>query len=555
MNSPNRENIDRWLFDWTEGNLNPSQEFMLQEFLLLNPDLDIDADSWETASVSSIPFTYNNQESLKRRKKRVFAYWQLYAAALLLIIFGTSLFFNSMPSEKSTNVKNLVQQAKLKSKETKSLKNTSIATSSTVRNPLKVEQNFLTTESYDANLKNKNLLQENNKELSIENELNTTPILEEVAILEVINLPTNSLLDYQLYPSISSTGDSDNLVLSGVADLEEEIVNEKKKSRAFSPSIKLNSSSALSKWVKKDVANTNQKDRIYSLPEKSNLDLNSSFVGSVSQLKFQSMSTARWIKSSDQQKIAQQISLDGYLRKAKSGLGIVSNYTTFSNGLIQDWNINLIYAPKIALNRYITIEPSMKYTFGKKVLDKTKIINNSVVEFETNQLETFSIDPSLSIGKNLWYRDLGAGLVINAGPIYIGGQINNILKHQDNLYSNDYSSIRRANQELTLIGGTDFISKNGDFRFSPYVCHTISGTLNASYLGASVQVKSLFLGGSYQTNGSSSYMIGLNSDRFALFCQSSYVNSSYSQKKSFIHQLTFRINSNISKKTRRYLYL
>ena len=386
MNSPNRENIDRWLFDWTEGNLNPSQEFMLQEFLLLNPDLEIDADAWETASVSSIPFTYNNQESLKRRKKRVFAYWQLYAAALLLIIFGTSLFFNSMPSEKSTNAKNLVQQAKLKSKETNSLKNTSISPNSTVSNPIKVDQNFLTTESYDANLKNKNLLQENNKELSIENELNTTPILEEVAILEVINLPTNSLLDYQLDPSISFIGNSDNLVLSGVADLEEEIVEEKK-NRTFSPSLKLNSSSALSKWVKKDVTNTNQKDRIYSLPEKSNLDLNSSFVGSVSQFKFQSMSTARWIKSTDQQKIAQQISLDGYLRKAKAGLGIVSNYTTFSNGLIQDWNINLIYAPKIALNRYITIEPSMKYTFGKKVLDKTKIINNSVVEFETNQLE------------------------------------------------------------------------------------------------------------------------------------------------------------------------
>lgn len=554
MNSPNRENIDRWLFDWTEGNLNPTQEFMLQEFLLTNPDLDIDADAWETASVSSIPFTYNNQESLKRRKKRVFAYWQFYAAALLLIIFGTSLFFKSMPSEKNNNAKNLVQQAKLKSKETKSLKNTSIANTSTVSNPLKVEQNFLTTESYDANLKNKNLLQKNNKLLSVENELSTAPILEEVLLSDVNFLPTNSLLDYQLDPSISSSGDSDNLVLSGVADLEDEIVEEKK-NRTFSPSIKLHSSSALSKWVKKDVTNTNQKDRIYSLPEKSNLDLNSSFVGSVSQLKFQSMSTARWIKSADQQKLSQQISLDGYMRKAKSGLGLVSNYTTFSNGLIQDWNINLIYAPKIALNRYITIEPSMKYTFGKKVLDKTKIINNSNIEFETNQLETFSIDPSLSIGKNLWYRDLGAGLVINAGPIYIGGQINNILKHQDNLYSNDYSTIRRANQEITLIGGTDFISKNGNFSFSPYVCHTITGSMNASYLGANIQIKSFFLGGSYQTNGSSSYMVGINSERFALFGQSSYVLSSYSQKKSFIHQLTFRINSNISKKTRRYLYL
>jgi hypothetical protein len=170
-------------------------------------------------------------------------------------------------------------------------------------------------------------------------------------------------------------------------------------------------------------------------------------------------------------------------------------------------------------------------------------------------LEIFSIDPSKPIGKNLWYRDLGAGLVINAGPVYLGGQLTNILQHQDNIYSNDYSSVRKANQELTLIGGTDFISKNGFYNFSPYLCHTISGTVNTTYLGASVQIKSFLVGGSIQPNGSSSAMIGLNSNRFALFCQSSYVLSSVSQQKSFIHQLTFRINSNISKKVRRYLYL
>lgn len=554
MNTPNRENIDRWLFDWSEGNLNPTQEFMLQEFLLLNPDLEIDADSWDTATVSSIPFNFDNQESLKRRKKRIFAYWQFYAAALLLLIFGSSLFFNFMPSEEKSSAQKLFNQAKLKVNGKKSVQNIETTPKSSANNSLPFAQNFLTPATYDANLKNKNLLQENNKLLSVENELSTSPILEEVLLSDVNYLPTISLFNFQLDPTSSFIANSDNSVLLGNSDLEVEIIEEKK-NKSFSPSIKLHSSSALSKWVKKDVTNTNQKDRIYSLPEKSNLDLNSSFVGSVSQLKFQSMSTARWIKSSDQQKLSQQISLDGYMRKAKSGLGIVSNYSTFSNGLIQDWNINLIYAPKIALNRYITIEPSMKYTFGKKVLDKTKIINNSVVEFETNQLETFSIDPTLSIGKNLWYRDLGAGLVINAGPIYIGGQVTNILRHQDNLYSNDYTNIRRANQEITLIGGTDFISKNGNFSFSPYACHTITGSMNASYLGANIQIKSFFLGGSYQTNGSSSYMIGINSERFALFGQSSYVSSSYNKQNSFIHQLTFRINSNISKKTRRYLYL
>jgi hypothetical protein len=339
---------------------------------------------------------------------------------------------------------------------------------------------------------------------------------------------------------------------------ESESENEDKKlsrKKINMPSLKLNSSSALSKWVKKDLTNTNQKDRVYALSEKSNLDLNNSFVGNISQLKFQSMSTVRWIDIADQQKISQQISFDGYLREAKAGLGIISNYSNFSNGLIQDWNLNLIYAPKLAINRYLTIEPSMKYTFGKKVLNSSKVINNSTVEVETNQLETFSIDPNQAIGKNLWYRDLGAGLIINAGPIYFGGQVNNLLKHQDNLYSNDYTSIRRADRELTLVGGTDFNSKNGNFTFSPYIFHTIFGAQSSTYLGASIQLKSFLIGGSYQTNGSSSGMIGLHKDRFSLLCQTSYASSSYTQSKSFIHQLTIRINSNISKKTRRYLYL
>ena len=93
MNIPNKENIDRWLFDWTEGNLSPSQEFLLQEFLLLNPDLESDAEAWDAASVSSIPFTYSNQESLKRKKRRILGYWQFYAAACFVLTIGASLFY------------------------------------------------------------------------------------------------------------------------------------------------------------------------------------------------------------------------------------------------------------------------------------------------------------------------------------------------------------------------------------------------------------------------------------------------------------------------------
>ena len=567
MNIPNRENIDRWLFDWTEGNLSPSQEMQLEEFLIKNPDLSIDADAWDAATVSSIPFAYDNQASLKKRKKRVFAYWQFYALILLIATAGTSLYFS---------FKTESQQIAAKTSNAFTSPISKIATRSTINNDTQDlitanspisnsgRQNFYEAPSYQASLIkyteniNTNVLPLSSEKEKVSFDNNTITNTIEMAIQPIIPIENIELTDKLDSSAVSAVSIEPSIEADEIIQSEGENENEDKKlsrKKINLPTLKLNSSSKLSKWVKKDLTNTNQKDRVYALSEKSNLDLNNSFVGNISQLKFQSMSTARWIDIADQQKISQQISFDGYLREAKAGLGIISNYSNFSNGLIQDWNLNLIYAPKLAINRYLTIEPSMKYTFGKKVLNSSKVINNSTVEVETNQLETFSIDPNQAIGKNLWYRDLGAGLIINAGPIYFGGQVNNLLKHQDNLYSNDYTSIRRADRELTLVGGTDFNSKNGNFTFSPYIFHTIFGSQSSTYLGASIHLKSFLIGGSYQTNGSSSGMIGLHKDRFSLLCQTSYASSSYTQSKSFIHQLTIRINSNISKKTRRYLYL
>ena len=567
MNIPNRENIDRWLFDWTEGNLSPSQEMQLEEFLIQNPDLSIDVDAWDAATVSSIPFAYDNQASLKKRKKRVFAYWQFYALILLIATAGTSLYFSFKTETQQIAAKtsNSFKTPISKITTTPTINNDSedlITTNSPISNSGR--QNFYEAPSYQASLNkyteniNTNVLPLSSEKEKVSFDNNTITNTVEMAIQPIIPIENIELTDKLDASAVSAVSIEPSIEADEIIQSEGENENEDKKlsrKKINLPTLKLNSSSKLSKWVKKDLTNTNQKDRVYALSEKSNLDLNNSFVGNISQLKFQSMSTARWIDIADQQKISQQISFDGYLREAKAGLGIISNYSNFSNGLIQDWNLNLIYAPKLAINRYLTIEPSMKYTFGKKVLNSSKVINNSTVEVETNQLETFSIDPNQAIGKNLWYRDLGAGLIINAGPIYFGGQVNNLLKHQDNLYSNDYTSIRRADRELTLVGGTDFNSKNGNFTFSPYIFHTIFGSQSSTYLGASIHLKSFLLGGSYQTNGSSSGMIGLHKDRFSLLCQTSYASSSYTQSKSFIHQLTIRINSNISKKTRRYLYL
>ncbi len=547
MIAPNKENIDRWLFDWKEGNLSPKQEYMLEDFLLLHPELELDADAWDQAQVSSILHTDFNPSTLYKKKKRIAAYyWYSGALALLVITFGLFVFTDQSNSgNKSSELISSINKNVNSTKATKTFQGNN--------NSYNNNSNLLGTSSYASTVNRNNLVLDRrkidlriNESLmnSIENVSSTpTEKFAEKLFLHPLNI-INYLNSTETYTPLASVETWGN---------ETENIKENKKLNL--PSIHLSKSSSLSKWLSKDISNTDRKERLYIVPEKSNIDLNSSFVGSLSQFKFQSMSSIRYLNSAGQQKINQQISFDSYSRSSKAGFGLVSNYSHFGNGVIQDFNTSLIFSPKIAINRFITIAPSVKYTMGKKKLDNQKIINNSLVEFETNRVDTFSYDMNSSIGKHLWYRDLSSGLVINAGPIYIGAQVNNILKHQDNIYTNDYSNINRADRTYSLIAGTDFVSKNQKFAASPYLYFEKGKTREIINYGLNIQVKSFTIGGSYQQNGAMSAMIGLHTNRLSLLGQSTYTTSSFNNQKNFIHQLTLRINSNISRKARRYLYL
>ena len=53
MNNPNYENIDRWLFDYVEGNLSSNQESMLENFILNHPELEVDLDMWRMSNIKT----------------------------------------------------------------------------------------------------------------------------------------------------------------------------------------------------------------------------------------------------------------------------------------------------------------------------------------------------------------------------------------------------------------------------------------------------------------------------------------------------------------------
>ena len=312
--------------------------------------------------------------------------------------------------------------------------------------------------------------------------------------------------------------------------------------------------SKIDRALSKSIAFSNYRDHFYIIPGVASNNVNLSTTGSVSQSRFISSSRARWLNSSNE-KLSQEFSFDTYLRSIRSGFGAQLNYDTYANGSIQDWNAAIVFSPKIALSRNISIEPAAKLKIGNKLLNSNQINNNSLSLYDQNNPQTFSFDSTQKIGRKLWYRDIDLGFTLNTKVFYLGFQAENILNHIENLYQNEQNNDNRISTTYSALAGTQYMSRNKKVSFHPYLYLRTNTQATAYYGGFSFDIDKIFVGASYGSSNQYSGSIGLSMDQFALIIQSTRAFQPILNETLYTHQLTLRINSPISKKTRRYITL
>jgi hypothetical protein len=577
MKFPTRENIDRWMFDYTEGNLSPEQETLLENYILNNPDLEVDLDAWQMASVATEELIYTEKEK-SFKKRRLLPYFIGAFSALLVI----SMLFWNYNQQQSNRQQQVAQSSSISNKAINSSPVSSTTSSNTINSVLTATNNDeqgLTNETTTFASLNTSNQSFNPSDLSVnasnqESTLNlgTNQVNE---VLEIVSLTNPNQVTSNLI-SVSNQNNSQNqnsllgfdrlktnalnsFILDGYQVRAQDLITFENSESVDANGLSVNTPKILSKIEKilsKDVAITNVPDHTYALPELSDVDVLFSNIGATSKARFYSVTRARWFGNEQQQKMSQQFSFDSYSRATKSAFGLQANYNYFGNGVIQNWDVALLFSPKIALSRNITLEPAMRFKMGNKLLDQSKLTNNSQVEFETGATQTFNFDENRAIGSRLLYRDLDAGLTINTSLFYIGFQSTNLLKHFNNIYTNiDSTSNTRASSTTSLVAGTQYISRNEKFVFSPYVYAQFRDQNKDLYAGFSMKLSKFMIGASYGNNQALTGLIGLSTNRFSLFGQTTLAHSNSLNTDVLTHQLTLRFNSSTSRKARRYITL
>jgi hypothetical protein len=557
---PTHENIDRWLFDYTEGNLSAEQEQQLELFLMNHPDLELDMDAWEMSKVDVAPMVFERKELLYKKR----SYKPALALLSLLILFttGISLLYSNQKQETQTTSINAQSGKKNTARTEQKIANTTIKRTesdqsvSSVNGPslyTPVSTPYETTRNTTDHLSlNASTEQSSLSRVELTNET-THPVAEDPSDYRLSNsqIPI-STMEFERINLHNLKGmivggyrtDFKNEALSLNAELDAAVIS--------LGNIKL--FKKIDQLLSKDIGLSNNQSYDYTMPGQSNLDLNFSSVGTTSQTRFQMISSIRSLENPAQFKLNNQLSLDAYSRNMRSGFGIQANYDDFSTGLIRNGNVALIFSPKIALSRKISLEPAVRFKMGTHTLNEQKMVNESSVEYNTGQVNQFQFDPNLAIGRTLWYRDLDAGLTIHTPLFFLSGQITNIFKHNENIFSNNGETMA-ASRNLNLITGTQYISRNEKLIFAPYAIYQHSNYQQQLFGGFTFKAGKAQLGLSYGNLNTGSVSFGYVGKNFALIGQSGFGTLASTKQRTYTHQLTLRIHSSVSKKARRYISL
>ncbi|MBU2019834.1 MAG: type IX secretion system membrane protein PorP/SprF [Bacteroidetes bacterium] len=297
----------------------------------------------------------------------------------------------------------------------------------------------------------------------------------------------------------------------------------------------------LERMTDNPVALYNSKDQYFHTPKMMSLDANFAAAGDQMGPRVIANNRAQWLGETNQQ-IMSTLSFDTYVRSLRGGLGVQMDHSYYDKGQYNLGQVALTYSPKIGISKNWVLEPAVRLKIGNKSLTRNNLSYGDNVELDRGAVRTFLLPEDQTTSNNLWYQDVGLGLLANSKWFFVGAQIDNLAKHYNNVYS--LSSLGEKNNSsihVTTTIGTDYVSRNKNISISPYVLYQKTEKLSEIWAGTIFRYKKLTLGGAYSSIGDYAGSIGMKTNRFMLTYNADVTTSALLGKQILSHQAILRI--------------
>ena len=563
MSRPSFENIDQWLFEYTEGNLSPVQESQLMDFISLHPELMSELKSWQQAKVTPKPTPAFSTAALVKPMPFYLHPVIIVAIGLIVLFFGwvghdklTTVPLYTM-SDIDTDIIHsgdedlfddsflVLNNAKTSTSEVRSTKSSNLKTVSSSNQNRKTNQ--------DLNIP---ILSPQHNNLA-ENETENLALLEDEMETNQIASSTDKQtikIDYSELQEIQKSFNAKANDLNLISEYLNQSPNTKKED--ITSSAKVISGAEVAKVsLKKTLYNTyrkikrmadqpvalrNTKAPHYHAPMMTGFNANSAMVGSAPGNRIQATSRIQWLDKSNTQ-LLNSLSWDGYVYALRGGLGVDVNYNGYNSNALNNYSVGLTYSPKLSINKSVSIEPALRFKMGVVNVDPNSDFIGQKIEVNRHNLIPLFENEAQVSGSQLWYKDIGLGFMLNTKWFYAGFNADNLGRHNNNFYTGDLSKDHRENIHYTAVIGTEYQSMTRDIKVSGYGLFQNYGDLTELWIGGNFQYKWIQAGAGLNTNTEFGASLGTVFNRFSFHYNIDYTKSQLLNNKYLSHQVSMKI--------------
>jgi type IX secretion system PorP/SprF family membrane protein len=530
------------MFDYKEGNLSAAEAEEFENFLIQHPEYEVDADAWDMAFVQSEPIIYPHAEKLEK-KRRVAGWYYWSAAASLLLLLGSTGIYIFNDSEQTLesailNTSERVSYSKHSSgDESLSTYQRSSALLSSITNG---------TSDYLSGSYVTGSMPVYNNSTTLDNStsgaLNTSNTDADLSSGNYQNGPDESLLAIE---NAKMKGDHNVGKYAGNPESKDLNFDVSKKS-----SIKYGSGRSVVKKFYRKVEKmlgyppglANLKDPELILPQNTLLAFNPSFTGGLLKSRFEMNYRNQWT-GTNQASQELNISYDNYSYGLRGGVGVLVNAQDYGMGQFGDYNLSLLYSPKLVVNRYTTIEPSVKLTMGSLIANGSNLTPDSDFEMDRGRVLQVGSSNQLNGVSRQWYKDYGLGIMLNTKWFYAGFNADNLNGHYENVYGNDLSSPTKTPIKLSAVIGTDYPSKKKTMILSPFLAYQQSGAQPEFWGGLNYRQGFFMIGGAMSTKQEFTASVGMKFKGFKMVYHYDYTESLLTQNRMGSHNIGVRFNA------------
>jgi hypothetical protein len=550
MSNPSFENIDRWFFEYTEGNLSPAQVEQLENFISAHPELQGELDVWKDARASAPEHNFSSASLIKPTP--FYANTRVLVIMIISLLFGSYLVYDTIGVEplyvKSSNDLAIIsveeddffQNKIFNSISNKGKEKTNSSTNNNQAFNNSLENEEITSQEKNENLSvnrksKKNLVSSNSDEVAVKESEDFDVIAFENESVDVQNISSEGLDGVIAYINRGKSIDENTYDIAENESKEDQVVNQNSLKRKLEKVLR-----KIKRMADQPIALRNTKDQYFHAPMMTGYKANFGMVGSALGNRIQTTSRNQWVGHQNQQ-LMNSVSWDGYVYALRGGLGVDVSYNNYSNNALENYEASLTYSPKFSVNKNVSIEPALRFKMGAVNVDTESPIIGSEIEMRRNTVLPLFKGTTTPIGSQLWYRDVGAGLLVNTKWFYTGVNVDNIGGHFNNFHSSDLSKEHNEEFNLTSIIGTEYQSLTKDLCVSGYLLHQKYGNLNELWAGANFQWKWLQVGAAANSNLGFGGSAGIKLEKFSLHYNLDNVYSRLNDEKLLSHQLTMRI--------------